>query len=114
LTRSVEVIADDPPLDFQACLDDPPEADQPFVPCDQPHLYEQTGTLALIKNQQKYPTAGMRETEAERQCPADLPEGVTGASVTAAWDGPQYFETGREVAGACFFFRTDGAPLPGR
>jgi len=114
LTTSAELIADDPPLGFQACLDNPPDADQPFVPCDQPHLYEQTGTLAVITNQQKYPDGAMRETEAQRQCPDAVPEGVKGVSVTAAWDGPQYFEAGRELAGPCFFFRSDGTPLPGR
>jgi Septum formation len=114
VTRSVELVADDPPLEFQACFDQSPDADQPFVPCDQPHLYEQTGTMALARAEQEYPSAATRAAEAQRQCPAGVPEGVAGVLVTAAWDLPEYFTAGQPLSGPCFFFRTDGTPLPGR
>ena len=42
-------VAVDPPAELWACLDEhPKKTKQPFVPCDQPHQYEQTGGLAIL------------------------------------------------------------------
>lgn len=65
---SARGIAIDPPMELRACLDDDPSRpDQPFVPCDQPHRYEQTGTLAIIdglSGVDEYPSPAEREAAA--------------------------------------------------
>ena len=45
---AAEGLADDPPDDLWACLDQPLSVDQPFVPCDRPHAYEATGTARVV------------------------------------------------------------------
>ena len=56
---SAKGIADAPPADFWACTDKPPDgADQPFVPCDRPHNYEQTGSLAILDQHHRVPVRG--------------------------------------------------------
>ena len=59
----------DPPADLWACLDEhPKKSKQPFVPCDQPHQYEQTGTLAHLTALDQYPSPAELEATAQRQC----------------------------------------------
>jgi hypothetical protein len=112
LTVAVDGIADDPPPELRACLDKPPTQEQPYVPCGEPHAYEQTGTLAVITGEEKYPSAAMRDGAAQEQCPKSVPEGVSGASVTAVWDPPETFAPWQELNGPCFIFHPDGTPLP--
>ena len=114
-TVAAQGLADDPPADFWACFDEPPtKAEQPFVPCDQPHAYEQTGTLAILDDLAQYPTAAALATETRRQCRQGVPAERPDVSVTAAWDPRANFERNTSVAGACFIFRADGQPLPAR
>ncbi len=104
------------PIDLWSCLDEPPTVTaQPLVPCDRPHRYEQTGTLAVINDAQTYPSSAQLRAE-ESTCLASLTqqERADGVTVTVWWDGPEAFEPGVVVAGSCFKFRQDGAPLPPR
>jgi hypothetical protein len=115
-TGSARGVAKDPRADFWACLDEHPQQQrqQPFVPCDQPHQYEQTGSLALIQNLegvQQYPSPAELEAAAGRQC-AYTVEDRNDVALTAAWDPRAALREGTEIAGACFMFSKDGQPLP--
>lgn len=119
-TTSAAGIAIDPPDELWACLDkDPSKPDQPFVPCDQPHQYEQTGTLALINGGfdglDEYPPRAELEAAAHEQCmPAVAGEAAGDTAVTAAWDPKSVFKQGTEIVGACFVFNKSGEPLEPR
>ena len=77
----------------------------------QPHQYESTGQLAILDGLTAYPNAKTLRQEAQ-QCLAGLPPDQAPAEfdVLAVWDPKDGF-TGGEVAGVCFVYRTDGAPL---
>ena len=108
-------IADAPPADFWACTDKPPEkADQPFVSCDRPHNYEQTGTFAILDGITEYPSAAELATEARQQCRDGVPAGYDDVTVDAAWDPRSAYVPGHELAGWCFMFDPDGRALPAR
>lgn len=115
ITVAAAGLANDPPEDFWACLDQPPtKSGQPFVPCDQPHGYEQTGTLALLDGGDQYPAAAELAAEARQQCRPGVPEGHEDASVTAQWDPREFWTQNTTLAGVCFIFNADGQPLPAR
>jgi len=112
---SAKGIADAPPADFWGCVDRPPETtDQPFVSCDRPHHYEQTGTLAILDGITEYPSAAERATEARRQCRDAIPVGYGGVTVDALWDPRSTWAAGTALAGICFMFYPDGRMLPAR
>jgi hypothetical protein len=114
-TGSARGVAKDPPAELRACLDErPQERQQSFVSCDQPHQYEQTGTLALIhdlEGVQQYPSPSELEAAAQRQC-ADSVEDRNNVSVTAAWDPRTLLRESTEIFGACFMFSKNGQSLP--
>ena len=113
---SAKGIADAPPGEFWACTDMPPHGpDQPFVPCDRPHDYEQTGSLAILTSITVYPSAAERSAEARRQCREGVPVGYDDdVAVAAVWDPRSAFQEGTELAGWCFMFYPDGRALPAR
>ena len=111
---TAEGLADEPPSDFLACLNEPPTRMQPFIPCDGPHAYEQTGTLALLEGLEQYPSAAELEAEGRKQCRKDVPPDHPNVAVTAAWDPPATLKHGTAMAGPCFMFSTDAQPLPAR
>ena len=52
-------VAMDPPPELWACLDEhPKKSEQSFVPCDQPHQYEQTGSLGEPRRSRGLPVVG--------------------------------------------------------
>lgn len=114
VTRSVEGIADDPPVEFLACLSDPPTSwdDLTRVPCGEPHAYEQTGTLAVINAPETYPDAAERADAVRRSCTPAVPPSLAGASVTAVWDPRDEFERFVPVSGVCFMSDPAGSLLP--
>ena len=110
---SADGVAVDPPADLWACLNkDPKKAEQPFVPCDQPHRYEETGTLAILEGLAHYPSRATLAVEAKRQCSHAVHSEDRTITVTARWD-PAVSETG-ELAGPCFTFNKTGEPLAPR
>jgi hypothetical protein len=112
-TGSGDGVAVDPPADFWACLNkDPKKSEQPFVPCDQPHQYEETGTLAILEGLEHYPSPARLAAAAQQQC-SHAVHGEDGTiTVTARWD-PAVSKTG-ELAGPCFTFNKTGEPLAPR
>lgn len=113
VTGSAEGLADDPPADYWACLDGRPTIDEPLVPCDAPHAYEQTGRLALLSRLDEYPTKQQREI-ATVQCEAGIPPRLKGSAVYVVWDDPDDFEPNGDVAGVCLVHDPDGGSLPAR
>ena len=112
-TGSAEGVAVDPRAGFWACLnEDPKKSEQPFVPCDHPHLYEETGTLAILEGLAHYPSAATLAAEVKKQCSHAVHSESGPITVTARWD-PAVSQTG-ELAGACFTFNKTGKPLPPR
>jgi len=112
-TGSAEGVAVDPRTPFWACLDkDPKKSEQPFVPCDQPHLYEETGTLAILEGLAHYPSPATLAAQGKRQCSHAVRRKAGSITVTAQWD-PAVSETG-ELAGPCFTFNKNGEPLAPR
>jgi hypothetical protein len=112
-TGSADGVAVDPPADLWACLNkDPKKSEQPFVPCDQPHQYEETGTLAILEGLAHYPSPATLAAEAQRQCSHAVHSEDGTITVTARWDSA-VSETG-ELAGPCFMFNKTGAPLAAR
>ncbi len=115
---SADGVAVDPPADYWACLDEDPEKRrQPFVPCDQPHRYEQTGTLALLgelDGVEDYPSRAERDAAAQDQCTMAVADAAGGIAVTAAWDDKSVLEQMTVIAGACFMFNDNGDPLAPR
>jgi hypothetical protein len=113
-TGSARGVADDPPPDYWACLDQPPTTiDQPFVPCARPHAYEQTGRIARLVGLDEYPS----ETQlaaAEQQCRSGMPGRLHGSTVDVLWDPPEEFVPGDDLFGVCVAHDPDGDPLPAR
>ena len=112
VAMSAEGIADDPPAELWACLDQPVSEDQPFVPCDQPHALEATGTLGTLEGE--YPSPAELEAATQQQCREGVPEGYAGVEVTAGWDPPAIMEQYGAIAGVCFMYHADGTPMPPR
>ena len=111
-TGSAAGVASDPPLDLLTCLDEnPSRPEQPFVPCDQPHRYEQTGTLATLTHLDQYPTRDELEATAQRQCADGVPEAGENVGFTARWDPRSALRDGTRIDGACFMFDEAGQPL---
>lgn len=114
LTSPVLAAADQRAADFWTCLDQPPAVDdQPLVPCNRPHLYEQTGTLAVISGPQDYPSKAERDRE-EAQCRRAVPARLAGVSVLTVWQPRESFDPYTGLVGICLMFNADGRPLPGR
>lgn len=114
-TSPAEDAAIDPPPDFWACLDEhPKKSKQPFVPCDQPHQYEQTGTLAHLTSLEEYPSPTELAATARRQCAYAFQGEDTNLALTAAWDPRSVLQHSSEIAGACFMSNKTGQPLPPR
>jgi hypothetical protein len=112
-TGSAEGVAVHPRADFWACLNkDRKKSKQPFVPCDEPHQYEETGTLAILEGLAHYPSPATLAAEAKQQCSQAVHGTDHGITVTARWD-PAVSQTG-ELAGPCFTFNKTGKPLPPR
>ena len=108
-------VAIDPPDELWACLDEHPKrSKQPFVPCDQPHRYEQTGTLAILDDLDEYPQPAELAAAARRQCAYAVHAENGDVSVTARWDPPEVLQGSTSIAGACFMFYKNGQPLPPR
>jgi len=115
VTGSASGLADHPPNDRWACLDQPPATmGQPYVPCDQPHNYEETGTAALLTGLDRYPPAAELAVEGRQQCSETVPDGYEDGSVTAQWDPRAALEGNTALWGICFIFNADGQPLPAR
>ena len=111
-TGSAAGIALDPPPDLWTCLDErPSKPEQPFVPCDQPHRYEQTGTLATLTHLDQYPPPAELEATAQRQCVLGVPEAGEDVGFTARWDPRSALRDGIRIDGACFMFDKAGRPL---
>ncbi len=115
-TGTAAMVAIDPPADLWACLDEPPQkAKQPFVPCDQPHQYEQTGTLAFLDLfVDEYPAPAELAAAARRKCADAIPEVGGNIAFTARWDPPSWAKDNSELAGPCFMFNKSGQPLAPR
>ncbi len=109
-------LADEGPVDLWACLDRLPTdtVDEAYVPCDEQHTYEATGTLALLDPDSEYPSVAERAAAVEEQCGPDVPARFRGTELTATWDPESSFVAGDEVAGACFVYNADKTPLPAR
>lgn len=115
-TSSAAGVADNPPVAWMACLDQHPRViAQPFVPCDRPHLFEQTGMLAAIPDVSTYPSPAQLRAE-EDQCLERVTEQeqAAGVGITVSWDPVEGFEPGADIFGACFKHHEDGTPLPPR
>ena len=111
-TGSAAGVASDPPSDLWTCLDEHPrKPKQPIVPCDQPHRYEQTGTLATLSDLDQYPTQDKLEATAQRQCAYGVPEAGEDVDFTARWDPRSALRDGTRIDGACFAFGKAGQPL---
>ncbi|GAA1975465.1 hypothetical protein GCM10009798_40920 [Nocardioides panacihumi] len=102
-----------PAPEFWACLAQPPTKDQPFVRCDRPHAYEQSGTIASLASLASYPSAAELRAEANAECGPAVPASLAGADVTAVWQSKEDFYQGR-VDGVCFMYHRNGDPLPPR
>jgi hypothetical protein len=118
-TGSAAGVAVDPPAELWACFDEhPKKTKQPFVPCDQPHQYEQTGGLAILPLglDHQYPSPAELAATAQRQCADDLDDEESDVGLTARWD-PRWWvreQEQRDVAGSCFMFDKTGQPLAPR
>lgn len=99
--------------DLWGCLDrDPASPDQQaFVDCDRPHVYEATGDLVFVNGPVERPTAAEKR-EATGRCRDFLDAEDQGLAVVVQWDRPG--EVVPDIAGSCWVFRRDGAPLPPR
>jgi hypothetical protein len=113
VTSSVRDLVDRATSAFWTCLAQPPDQDQPKVPCDRPHAYEATGTLAGLGALASYPSAQELRTEAQADCAPAVPKRLEGAAVTALWGSKDEFYSGL-VRGICFVFDRTGRPLPPR
>ena len=118
VSGSATGIAVDPPPAYWACLDDDPDKPrQPFVPCDRPHRYEQTGTLAGLGGLDgvtDYPSHDERDAAAQDQCLQTAEDEAGDIAATAVWDDKSVLEENTEIVGACFIYNTNGDPLPPR
>jgi hypothetical protein len=114
-TGSADGVAIDPRADFWACLDkDPKKGKQPFVPCDKPHQYEETGTLAILEGLERYPSPATLAAAAQRQCSHAVHGDDGKIAVTARWDPRSSLGESGQIAGSCFMFNKSGAPLASR
>ena len=115
-TGTAEGVADHPPSEAWACLDQSPtRRKQEFVSCDQPHMYEQTGQLAIVEDLTVYPSRTELEQYARAQCGDGVPTHLKGqVALTAGWDPPAELKQSTLIAGACFMFSKDGRPMPPR
>ena len=116
-TGSAVGIADEEPDELWACLDEPPTVDhQPLVPCDQPHAYEATGTLAYVSSPQTFPSRAELDEATRTHCDRAVPPALADVTVTVPWptaDEAQ-FEPYDDVAAPCFMHEPDGRLLPPR
>ena len=111
-TGSAAGVAVDPPPDLWTCLDEHPQKPrQPIVPCDQPHRYEQTGSLATLTHVDQYPPPTELEATAERQCAEGVTEAGENVGFTARWDPRSALQDGIRIDGACFRYDRTGQPL---
>jgi Septum formation len=110
-------VAVDPPAELWACLDEhPKKPKQSFVPCDQPHQYEQTGKLAILEDLKQYPAPGELAAATRQQCSRGIRgEETANIAVTARWD-PRSALRGNNtsILGACFMFNKTGQPVAPR
>ncbi|MDH2413785.1 septum formation family protein [Nocardioides sp. CER19] len=113
LTRSALDLADEPPDDLWTCLAEPPTSEQPTIPCDRPHAYEATGTLAALGGISTYPSADVLRAEAQEDCTPAVPKRLAGASVIAGWDPEEGWHS-PVLHGVCFVYRANGELLPPR
>lgn len=115
-TGSAVLIADDPSPELWACLDQhPTKRDQPLVPCDEPHAYQQTGQQAHLDEVMTYPPPARLAAETRAQCAASVPDEYEGnVELIASWDPPERFQKGTDMYGACFISLKNGEPLPPR
>ncbi|WP_243057147.1 septum formation family protein [Nocardioides sp. SR21] len=115
-TGSGAGIADNPPTDRWGCFNTLPtdKTDQPYVPCDNPHVYEATGTPTFIDGLTAYPSVSDLETATDEQCLPTVPDKFQGMAITAAWSPRSTFTPGGSVLGACFAYNSDRSPLPAR
>jgi Septum formation len=112
-TEPAAGVADDPPADLWVCLDEHPKnPKQSFVPCDQPHQYEQTGRLAILENLNQYPSPAELDAAARQQCSRGIQnEEADNVAVTARWDPLSALRDNTSIVGACFLFNETGQPL---
>ena len=99
-TSSAAGVADNPPVAWMACSDEHPSVTtQPFVPCDRPHLYEQTGMLAVIPDVSTYPSPAQLRAE-EDQCLERVTEQeqAAGVGITVMWDPQEEFKSGADIS----------------
>ncbi len=114
MTQSIEGIAQDPPVEFLACTADRPVAfEQPRIPCDEPHAFEETGSLVVLQAPETYPTSA-ELAAAEPGCAATVPADLDGRSVSTLWDPRSDFKKYNPVYGVCFMSMRDGSLLPAR
>jgi Septum formation len=106
----------DPPEELWVCLDEHPKnPKQSFVPCDQPHQYEQTGRLAILENLNQYPSPAELDAATRQQCSRGIQgEETDNIAVTARWDPRSALRDNTSIVGACFMFNETGQPLPPR
>ena len=98
VTVSASGLANDIPDDFWACLEQPPtEPGQPFVPCDQPHNYEQTGTWPASAGSIEYPAAAELAAEAQRQCRPGVPAELRGCLGHRGMGSPSTLKEGTSI-----------------
>ena len=84
------------------------------MPCGNPHVYQSTGTLALLSAPDQYPSASERADAVEQQCRPAIPTGIDDVDVTGLWDYESYFTPGLDITAPCFFYDPDLTPLPAR
>jgi hypothetical protein len=114
-TGSADGVAVDRPAAYWACLNqDPQKSEQPFVPCDKPHEYEETGTLAILEGLGRYPSPARLAAAAHRQCSHAIHGEAGNITVTARWDPRSALSETGELAGPCFMFNKTGGPLAPR
>jgi hypothetical protein len=114
-TVSAAGLADDPPAEFWACLDEPPTTqNQPFVPCDRPHAYEETGTIVFFEGPAEFPSAAELDAAVRSQCRAAVPDGYADVDLTGYWPPSSAWVAGSEIDGVCWMYHADGTPMPPR
>ena len=113
VTVAADGLARTPPADFWACLDEPPsQQPQPFVACERPHAYEETGTLALLAGPPAVPVRSQARRRGSppvpRRCTARAPprrcDGRLGSSRSPAGGracGPVLHVRPRQATAAC-------------
>lgn len=114
-TYSAKDAATKHPADVRVCLQrDPQIFNQWFVPCGEPHRYEETGQIARLAGLDSYPPPNQLQ-HALSQCRNNLPakEQTPAFGVTAGWQSPEAFPGYiAELLGVCFVYHQDGTALP--